>query len=177
MIRDVGNISAGRQSGSGNWPASGIGEATVRTFSEAGTHVLVVDVDDRRANELARSIENTEPKHCDITNEAEVRVPFTRLEQLDALVNCAGTVWSGASNRQITQPRFAPIALRRERSIRPFVEAYLEKYHRYEKDKVRLELNERQPLGRFGAAGGDREARVIHLLGRCRFYEGVDSDD
>ena len=32
----------------------------------------------------------------------------------------------------------------------PFVEAYLEKYHRHEKEKVRTELNERQPLGRLG---------------------------
>lgn len=32
----------------------------------------------------------------------------------------------------------------------PFVEAYLEKYHRHEKDKVRAELNERQPVGRLG---------------------------
>ena len=31
----------------------------------------------------------------------------------------------------------------------PFVEAYLEKYHRHEKEKVRLELNERQPIGRL----------------------------
>jgi 2-keto-3-deoxy-L-fuconate dehydrogenase len=32
----------------------------------------------------------------------------------------------------------------------PFVEAYLEKYHRHEKEKVRMELNQRQPLGRLG---------------------------
>ena len=32
----------------------------------------------------------------------------------------------------------------------PFVEAYLEKYHQHEKDKVRVELNQRQPLGRLG---------------------------
>ena len=32
----------------------------------------------------------------------------------------------------------------------PFVEAYLEKYHRHEKEKVRIELNERQPIGRMG---------------------------
>lgn len=32
----------------------------------------------------------------------------------------------------------------------PFVEDYLEKYHRHEKEKVRLELNARQPLGRVG---------------------------
>jgi NAD(P)-dependent dehydrogenase (short-subunit alcohol dehydrogenase family) len=32
----------------------------------------------------------------------------------------------------------------------PFVEAYLEKYHKHEKDKVRAQLNERQPIGRLG---------------------------
>jgi 2-keto-3-deoxy-L-fuconate dehydrogenase len=32
----------------------------------------------------------------------------------------------------------------------PFVEGYLEKYHKNEKDKVRAELNQRQPIGRLG---------------------------
>jgi NAD(P)-dependent dehydrogenase (short-subunit alcohol dehydrogenase family) len=32
----------------------------------------------------------------------------------------------------------------------PFVEAYLEKYHKHEKEKVRKELNQRQPIGRLG---------------------------
>ncbi len=32
----------------------------------------------------------------------------------------------------------------------PFVEGYLEKYHKHEKDKVRQELNQRQPVGRMG---------------------------
>ncbi|WP_446742180.1 SDR family NAD(P)-dependent oxidoreductase [Silvibacterium acidisoli] len=32
----------------------------------------------------------------------------------------------------------------------PFVEGYLEKYHAHEKDKVRAELNARQPVGRLG---------------------------
>lgn len=32
----------------------------------------------------------------------------------------------------------------------PFVEGYLEKYHRHEKEKVRAELNLRQPIGRLG---------------------------
>ena len=32
----------------------------------------------------------------------------------------------------------------------PFVEGYLEKYHSHEKDKVRQELNLRQPVGRLG---------------------------
>ena len=32
----------------------------------------------------------------------------------------------------------------------PFVEAYLEKYHKHEKVKVREELHQRQPMGRMG---------------------------
>jgi len=32
----------------------------------------------------------------------------------------------------------------------PFVEAYLEKYHKHEKEKVRAELAARQPIGRLG---------------------------
>src|SRR5438552_5106734 len=32
----------------------------------------------------------------------------------------------------------------------PFVEAYLETYHKHEKEKVRQELNQRQPIGRLG---------------------------
>lgn len=32
----------------------------------------------------------------------------------------------------------------------PFVEGYLEKYHKNEKDKVREELRQRQPIGRLG---------------------------
>ena len=40
----------------------------------------------------------------------------------------------------------------------PFVEAYLEKYHKNEKDKVRNELNQRQPIGRLG-----RPEEIAHL--------------
>ncbi len=32
----------------------------------------------------------------------------------------------------------------------PFVEAYLEKFHKHEKDKVRADLHARQPVGRMG---------------------------
>jgi NAD(P)-dependent dehydrogenase (short-subunit alcohol dehydrogenase family) len=32
----------------------------------------------------------------------------------------------------------------------PFVEAYLEKFHKHEKDKIRTELHQRQPVGRMG---------------------------
>jgi NAD(P)-dependent dehydrogenase (short-subunit alcohol dehydrogenase family) len=40
----------------------------------------------------------------------------------------------------------------------PFVEAYLEKYHKHEKEKVRAELNQRQPMGRLG-----RPEEIAHL--------------
>lgn len=40
----------------------------------------------------------------------------------------------------------------------PFVEAYLEKYHQHEKEKVRGELSERQPVGRLG-----RPDEIAHL--------------
>ena len=32
----------------------------------------------------------------------------------------------------------------------PFVEGYLDKYHKHEKEKMRAELNQRQPIGRLG---------------------------
>jgi 2-keto-3-deoxy-L-fuconate dehydrogenase len=32
----------------------------------------------------------------------------------------------------------------------PFVEAFLEKFHKHEKEKVRADLNQRQPIGRLG---------------------------
>src|SRR5271165_5687957 len=35
----------------------------------------------------------------------------------------------------------------------PFVEGYLEKFHKHEKDKVRQELHARQPVGRMGRPG------------------------
>lgn len=40
----------------------------------------------------------------------------------------------------------------------PFVEAYLEKYHKHEKEAVRGQLNQRQPIGRLG-----RPEEVAHL--------------
>ena len=40
----------------------------------------------------------------------------------------------------------------------PFVEGYLEKYHRNEKEAVREQLNQRQPVGRLGKPG-----EIAHL--------------
>jgi NAD(P)-dependent dehydrogenase (short-subunit alcohol dehydrogenase family) len=40
----------------------------------------------------------------------------------------------------------------------PFVEAYLEKFHKHEKEKVRAELHARQPVGRMG-----RPDEIAHM--------------
>lgn len=41
----------------------------------------------------------------------------------------------------------------------PFVESYLEKYHKHEKEQVRAQLNARQPIGRLG-----RPDEIAHLV-------------
>ena len=41
----------------------------------------------------------------------------------------------------------------------PFVEAYLEKYHKHEKDDVRKQLDARQPVGRLG-----KPEEIAHLV-------------
>ena len=40
----------------------------------------------------------------------------------------------------------------------PFVEGYLEKYHKHEKEEVRAQLNQRQPIGRLG-----KPLEIAHL--------------
>jgi len=44
----------------------------------------------------------------------------------------------------------------------PFVEGYLEKYHSHEKERVRAELNQRQPMGRLGRP--EEIARLVLYL-------------
>jgi 2-keto-3-deoxy-L-fuconate dehydrogenase len=198
--------------------ASGIGEATSRTFAEAGAHVLIIDIDAERARIVSAAIPGSEARCCDITDEDQVLDLFRAISALDILVNCAGIGMVGsveetelaelqrlfrvnvegaflmtkaalpllqkvrgavlnigsvagtvgvkrrfaycatkgaihAMTRQLavdypTQLRVNCIAPGTVDS--PFVEAYLDKYHRHEKEKVRRELNERQPLGRLG---------------------------
>ena len=41
----------------------------------------------------------------------------------------------------------------------PFVEAYLEKYHKHEKEEVRAQLNKRQPIGRLG-----KPVEIAHMV-------------
>jgi 2-keto-3-deoxy-L-fuconate dehydrogenase len=197
--------------------ASGIGEATVRQFAEAGARVLIVDLAADRAKNLSSSIPGSETYACDITDEQQVRNLFACINKLDILVNCAGIGLVGnveetelADFQRLfrvnvdgtylmtkaalpllmqvrgsivnmgsvaglvgVKRRFAycatkgaVVAMTRQLAVdyptqiranciapgtvdTPFVEAYLEKYHRNEKDKVRQELNQRQPVGRL----------------------------
>jgi 2-keto-3-deoxy-L-fuconate dehydrogenase len=198
--------------------ASGIGEATVRAFSEAGASVIILDIDQNRAEALAQSLPSAQAFRCDITNEAEVATLFERIPHLDILVNNAGIGAVGTieeTDLQTFQRLFrvnvegtflitraalpklveakgsivnigsvaglvgvkrrfaycgtkgAIVALTRQLAVdyptqirvnciapgtvdTPFVEGYLEKYHKHEKEKVRAELNSRQPIGRLG---------------------------
>jgi 2-keto-3-deoxy-L-fuconate dehydrogenase len=198
--------------------ASGIGESTVRTFAEAGATVIIVDLNENRARELAKTLPGAQAYRCDITSESEVKGLFQRIDRLDILVNNAGIGLVGgieeteledfqrlfrvnvegtflvtraalpklvASHGSIVnigsvaglvgvKRRFAYcgtkgaiVALTRQLAVdypteirvnciapgtvdTPFVEGYLEKYHKHEKDKVRTELNQRQPIGRLG---------------------------
>ena len=197
--------------------ASGIGAAIVHRFAESGAEVLIVDLDEGKAKQLAGAVPFARALRCDITVQAEVAALFDNIRDLDILVNCAGIGMVGSVEETelaemqrlfrvnvegaflVTKAalpllkkvrgsvlnigsvagmvgvkrRFAycatkgavhamtrQLAVDYPTEIRanclapgtvdtPFVEAYLEKYHRHEKDKVRAELNERQPLGRL----------------------------
>jgi 2-keto-3-deoxy-L-fuconate dehydrogenase len=198
--------------------ASGIGEATVRAFAEAGARVMIIDVNGKRAEELAQTLPNAAAHQCDITNEAAVTRLFGAFERLDILINNAGIGLVGTIAEtelddfqrlfrvnvegtflvtRAALPKLLPvrgsivnigsvaglvgvkrrfaycatkgaiIALTRQLAVdyptqlrvnciapgtvdTPFVEGYLEKYHKHEKEKVREELNSRQPVGRLG---------------------------
>ena len=55
----------------------------------------------------------------------------------------------------------------------PFVEGYLDKYHAHEKEKVREELRERQPVGRLGTPE-DIAALVRYLCSKeAEFIQGA----
>ena len=198
--------------------ASGIGAATAQLFASVGAKVLVVDIDQARAQATAASLPDARAFGCDITAEPQVKQLFAQIGMLDILVNCAGIGLVGTveetdlaefqrlfrvnvdgtflmtrealpllkkSHGSVlnigsvaglvgVKRRFgycatkgAVIAMTRQLAVdyptqiranciapgtvdSPFVEGYLDKYHSHEKDKVRAELNQRQPIGRLG---------------------------
>jgi len=198
--------------------ASGIGAATCRAFAEAGSEVLVADIDEAGALRLAGELPHARALRLDVSREDSARAVFASLERLDILVNNAGiglvggieetapgdfdrlievnvrgvflvtqaampllvashgciiNIGSVAGLRGVKK-RFAycatkgailamtlQLAVDYPTQIRvnciapatvhtPFVEAYLEKNYKHEKDAVRDQLHARQPIGRMG---------------------------
>ena len=54
----------------------------------------------------------------------------------------------------------------------PFVESYLERFHKHEKDKVRAELNARQPMGRMGRSEEIASMAVYLCSNEAEFVTG-----
>jgi 2-keto-3-deoxy-L-fuconate dehydrogenase len=55
----------------------------------------------------------------------------------------------------------------------PFVEGYLEKYHKHEKEKVRAELNLRQPVGRLGKPDEIAHLALYLASDEAQFVQGA----
>jgi len=198
--------------------ASGIGEQTSRIFAEAGAKIIIVDIDQARAAQLASELPGAEYRIFDITDETAVRDGIGSIAKIDILINNAGIGLVGGveeteaddfdrifrvnvrgiylvtkfclpllreSHGSIVnigsvaglvgvKRRFAycgtkgaVIAMTRQLAVdypteirvnciapgtvdTPFVAGYIEKYHSHEKEKVRAELSQRQPVGRLG---------------------------
>ncbi|WP_114188633.1 SDR family NAD(P)-dependent oxidoreductase [Microvirga aerophila] len=74
--------------------ASGIGRAIVERLAEDGFHIVLVDLNRERADDLVRALkdkgQSAEAHATDITNEEAVRALIDQLPPLDVLVNNAG---------------------------------------------------------------------------------------
>ena len=55
----------------------------------------------------------------------------------------------------------------------PFVEGFLEKYHKHEKEKIRAELRQRQPLGRLGRAEEIADLALYLASDEASFMNGA----
>ncbi len=76
--------------------ASGLGEATVRLLAERGAHVVVLDMQDDKGQDLAKEVGGIFA-HADVTKPEEVTAAVDaamELGPLRALVNCAGVGWA-----------------------------------------------------------------------------------
>ena len=75
--------------------ASGIGEATVRLFTEEGACVLIADIQDEKGRRLGDELgESTEYLHADVSREVDVKAAvgraLERFGRLDCMFNNAG---------------------------------------------------------------------------------------
>jgi NAD(P)-dependent dehydrogenase (short-subunit alcohol dehydrogenase family) len=70
--------------------ASGIGEQTCRVLAAAGASVVIVDIDEARAEKLAAELPGATYRIFDITDEPAVRAGLEGIGKLDILINNAG---------------------------------------------------------------------------------------
>lgn len=87
--------------------ASGIGEATAHLFAEHGARAIVIaDIQDTLGQNVAKSIgENCTYKHCDVTNEDQVKAlvdsTVETFGKLDIMFSNAGVGRTGKCNQTI----------------------------------------------------------------------------
>lgn len=84
--------------------ASGIGKAMAKTFSREGAHVVIVDRDEEKGQEVAEELNSqggsAESHSCDVASHKEVHQLFGNLEQpVDILVNNAGISQIGSLDK------------------------------------------------------------------------------
>jgi NAD(P)-dependent dehydrogenase (short-subunit alcohol dehydrogenase family) len=88
--------------------AQGIGEACVRRFSREGAKLVLLDVDDTRAQALAAEL-GALFVHCDVGNKAQVDAAVATAMQahgrIDVLVNNAG-IFKAAEFLDVTEDDF-----------------------------------------------------------------------
>jgi len=71
--------------------ASGIGEQTVRTLAQAGAQVFIADLNKEAADKLAAEVGGgASGVALDVSDPASVTAAFSKIDQLDYLVNNAG---------------------------------------------------------------------------------------
>ncbi|MGB2243102.1 MAG: SDR family NAD(P)-dependent oxidoreductase [Flavobacteriaceae bacterium] len=81
--------------------ASGIGEALVRTFAQAGARVYLIDTNSNQAEQVVKSIGSEKVKflHCDISKHEDFHKLATKIEgehPVDILINNAGIAHVGS---------------------------------------------------------------------------------
>jgi NAD(P)-dependent dehydrogenase (short-subunit alcohol dehydrogenase family) len=81
--------------------ASGIGEALVRTFAQAGARVYLIDTNSNQAEQVVESIASEKVKflHCDISKHKDFHELATKIEgehPVDILINNAGIAHVGS---------------------------------------------------------------------------------
>jgi 3-oxoacyl-[acyl-carrier protein] reductase len=107
---------------------SGFGEGIARTFAREGAKVVIADINEKAAQEIAGAIgRNAIAVRADVSQrsevEAAVKAAFDAFGGLDILVNNAGINFSRASLTEVTEEQFDRIFAVNVKSIYLFAQA------------------------------------------------------